>query len=181
MERELAPKWTIEEMTPEDVELATEMRLQSWAETYINDEAGVTTEWIEERNARQRSKEKAQSRRERFAAGKEKGTLGAWVARDNSGQIIGSTTPFIDNDGVQHLGSLYVDKQWHGSGIASELMQRVMDWLDSSKDIVLSVVSYNERAKAFYRKWGFVEVQGSDDLFEGVMPEVKMVRKGEKS
>ena len=101
MERELVPKWTIEEMALGDVESATEMRLKSWLDTYINDDLGVTREWIEQGNGFQ-----------------------------------------------------------------------------LSEDIVLGVVTYNERAKAFYKKWGFEEVPDSESLFEGLMPEIVMIRKG---
>lgn len=180
MELELAPKWTIEEMTLEDVEPATDMRLNSWLDTYVNDDFGVTKEWIEQRNTLQRSEEKVNSRRDRFLNNKTNGAMNAWVARDDSGEIIGSTTPYIDSDGVQHVGSLYVDKKWHGKGVSSELMTRALDWFDLSQDIVLNVVAYNERAKTFYRKWGFEVVTGSEGMFEDLMPEVMMIRKGEK-
>lgn len=181
MEKERAPKFTISEMTQEDIDAATEMRLASWLDTYPSAEHGVERGWIEERNRQQRSPEIAASRRERFNAGKMKKTLQAWVARDVSGKIVGSTTPFIDEDGSQHVGSLYVDKAWHGTGVGSSLMQKVIDWFDPTKDIELGVVSYNERAKAFYRKWGFKEVISSETLFAEKIPEVKMIRKGVKS
>jgi GNAT superfamily N-acetyltransferase len=179
MEREPKLKFTIEEMQPEDIESATEMRLQSWLDTYVNDDLDVTREWIEERNEAQLSGQKAESRRQRFLAGKEAGTFMAWVVHDDDGEVIGSTTPFIDEAGVQHVGSLYVDKRWHGTGVASQLMQKVIDWFDASKSIELGVVTYNERAKAFYRKWGFEEVPESETLFMDKMPEVMMVRKGD--
>lgn len=180
MEKERAPEFTIEHMQLEDIEDATKMRLQSWLDTYVNDELGVTREWIEARNLRHLSDERIRSRRERYLKRIEQGTFAAWVARDNAGKIIGSTTPFTDDDGVQHLGSLYVEKSWQGKGMANELMQKVINWFDPAKDIELGVVAYNERAKAFYRKWGFVEVPGSEDLFDDKIPEVKMIRKGKK-
>ena len=62
--------------------------------------------------------------------------------------------------------SLYVDKNWHGTGMASELMQRVVDWFDDTKPIELGVVAYNERAKAFYKKWGFEEIPNTETLFD---------------
>ena len=171
-------QFTIEEMQLEDIETATEIRLQSWLDTYVNDEVGITREWIEQRNADQLSEARVASRRERFLKNKENGTMNAWVVRDKAGKIIGSATPFISDSGVQRVGSLYVDKDWQGKGVANELMQRVIDWCDPNKDIELEVISYNERAKAFYRKWGFEEVPGSEALFDGRMPEVKMIRKG---
>lgn len=166
-------QFKIERMQPEDIEAATEMRLQSWLDTYPNEEAGVTREWVEARNAKQRTPEAVERRRkqmEEFGAG--------WVARVN-GEIVGSTTPYKDQYGIQHVGSLYVKKEYHGTGIGSALMQKILEWSDQTQPLVLSVVSYNERAKAFYRKWGFKEIAGSERLFADVIPEIDMVRPGD--
>lgn len=180
MEQNRAPQFVVEEMSVDDIEPATQMRLASWLETYANDEHGVSRNWIAARNVRQQSSEKQAARRERFLSGKADGTFMGWVARDENGAIVGATTPYISKDGVQHVGSLYVDKNWQGKGPGSALMQKVVDWFDPHKPIELGVVSYNERAKAFYRKWGFEEVPGSEMLLENVVPEIRMVRKGEK-
>ena len=179
LEIEPQPKFTITEMSLQEIEPATEMRLKSWLDTYVNEAIGVTREWIELHNIERVSAEKAQSRKKRFTHGKEQGTFNAWVAKDTNGTIMGSTTPFIDEKGHQHLGSLYVDKKWHGTGVGSELMQKVVDWFDPSKPIELMVVTYNGRARAFYEKWGFEEIPGSDDLFEEKIPEIKMMRKAQ--
>lgn len=170
------PRFTIEEMTVDTVEQATKMRLASWLETYVNEEAGVTREWIEARNKEQLSPEKAAARRERL--GNSNGER--WVARDQDGNVIGVTTPYRDDEGVQHVGSLYVDQKWHGKGVGGALMQKVIAWSDPTKPLELGVVAYNERAKAFYRKWGFEEIPGSDMLFDDKIPEIKMIRKGGK-
>lgn len=166
----------IEEMKLEDIEPATRMRLQSWLDTYPNDQYGVSREWVKTRNRDQLSPEKIASRRERFIEGKQNGTFNAWIARSAEGKIIGSTTPFKAEDETWRLGSLYVDKNWHGKGVAGQLMQKVIDWING-EDVYLEVASYNERAKAFYRKWGFEEIPDSESLFAGNIPEIKMVRK----
>lgn len=180
MEQEPQPKFTIEAMQPEDLDEATAMRRKSWLDTYVNEEAGVTREWIEERNHFQLLPENKELRKERFVKGVAAGNFAAWVARDAQGKIIGSTTPSIDSDGTQHVGSLYVDKDWHGTGVGAALMQKVIDWADPKKPLVLGVATYNERAKAFYKKWGFVEVEGSETLHDGKIPEIKMIRKGDE-
>lgn len=178
IENEPQPQFLITEMTVGDIEPATRMRLQSWADTYINNSAGVTSEWIEQHNQVQLSPEKQKSRQERFLVGKQKNTFNAWVAKDSKGNIIGSTTPFIDEDGTQRVGSMYVDKEWLGKGVGNQLMQKVIGWFDSAKPIELTVVSYNERAKAFYKKWGFEEIPGSIVLHDGgVIPEIRMIRR----
>lgn len=166
-------QFTIERMTRETILAANEVRLQSWLDTYVNDRYGVTLEWIEARNKSQLTPEAMERRfkqMEEFGAG--------WVAIVD-GKVVGSATPYTDRKGVQHVGSLYVDKKYHGTGIGSALMQKIIEGFDDSKPIVLSVVTYNERAKAFYRKWGFKEVEGSDRLFDNTIPEVDMIRQSE--
>lgn len=175
-EFEPKPRYTISEMTADDLDGVSIMRKQAWKDTYTNPEVGVTEEWIDERFASRLAPEGHAARQTRFLDGKQAGTLNAWTARNEKGEIIGATTPYIDQDGEQRVGSLYVDKRWHGTGLGSELMQRVVDWFDPEKPIALEVVSYNDRAKAFYRKWGFEEVAGSDALFGDKIPEIRMIR-----
>jgi len=148
------------------------MRMASWLDTYVNDELGITREWIETHSAEQMSDERRQRRLKKLSDP----NCAGWVATDESGKVIGVTTPFIDNKGIQHIGSLYVDKNWHGRGIAGRLMQQVIDWFDPGKPIELGVATYNERAIAFYRKWGFELVPGSEKLFDDKIPEIKMIR-----
>lgn len=175
-ELEPSPNFTITAMTAEDILPANMMRLESWLDTYVNDELGVTREWIESRNKDQNSPEKLENRKKRLSDP----SYAGWVAKDNAGEVIGVTTPFTDENGTQHVGSLYVSKDWLGKGLGATLMQKVIDWSDSTKPIELGVATYNERAKAFYRKWGFDEVPGSEELFADMIPEVKMIRKGDK-
>jgi len=175
-ENEPRPTFEILAMTPDDIEEATSMRLTSWFDAYLNEEVGVTSEWIAERNLTQITPEKNKLWKERLA---DTVHHAGWVAKDSSGKIIGSTTPYIDEDGRQDIGSMYVEKNWHGKGVSTALMQKAIDWFDTTKPIELGVVQYNERAKAFYRKWGFEEVPNSETLFADKIPSILMVRKGE--
>lgn len=169
-------EYTIELISAENIDEANIMRLNSWLDTYVNEELGITREWILERNKKQMSDEVRQRRLERLKNPKSKG----WVAKSSDGIIIGVATPHTDDEGIQHVGSLYVDKDWHGKGVGGALMQKIIVWLDESKPIVLGVVTYNERAKAFYRKWGFVEISGSETLFDNKIPETMMSRPPQK-
>lgn len=179
-EKELKPQFTIEEMQLKDIKEATEMRLPSSLDTYPNQEHGVSREWVEGQNARQQRPEVAKARHERFEKMRTANRGAGWVAKDSMNKIIGVTTPYIDEDGVQHVGSLYVGKEWHGTGVGSVLMQEVIDRFDDSKPIELGVASYNDRAKAFYRKWEFEEVSDSETLFDGKIPEIRMIRKAKQ-
>ena len=163
-------------MLPDDVMPATKMRTDCWIDTYVNEDAGVTLDWVIKHNQEQLKSEKNESRIERL---KDSAHHAGWVAKDLNGNIIGSTTPFKYDDGRQDVGSLYVAKEWQGKGVATALMQKVINWFDAKKQIELVVASYNERAKAFYRKWGFKEVPNSSSMFNDVIPSIKMIRKGE--
>ena len=168
--------FTISTMTPEDVRAATYMRLQSWLDTYVNEDHGVSREWIEEHN-KQKSTDEAIERRIVMLGGK---NSKGFIAKDEYDVIIGAAMPYQDTKGIQHVGSLYVDKVWHGKGVGGALMKEIINWSNPGLPIILSVATYNERAKAFYRKWGFVEIPGSNALFDDKIPEIKMIRKGDK-
>ena len=180
-EYEPRPTFAITEMSADAIDGATAMRLESWVATYVNEDLGVTEEWIRDRFASRLSPETHDTRVSRFETAKQAGKLNAWVARDAGGEIVGSTTPFITEDGKQRVGSIYVDKKAHGTGLGSQLMQKVVDWFDPEKPIYLEVVTYNERAKAFYRKWGFEEIPGTEDIYADLLPEVTMIRQPENS
>lgn len=169
MQKTTRHKYSIEAMQPADVVEATKMRLQSWRDTYHNDDLGVTAEWLDTVIEQELSDERM---RERVARG-----VFGWVARDEQGKIIGVSMPFVMEDGTQRVGGLYVDKAWHGKGVGSALMQRVIAYHDPKKPIALGVASYNERAKAFYRKWGFEEAPNSTEYFREKIPTVRMIRK----
>jgi diamine N-acetyltransferase len=66
----------------------------------------------------------------------------------------------VEGESPIELWRFYIDREWHGRGLAQKLMQRVD--LDArrmgARTMWLGVWERNERAKAFYRKCGFVDV-----------------------
>jgi GNAT superfamily N-acetyltransferase len=58
------------------------------------------------------------------------------------------------------LVRFYVDEPWHGSGLASALMEVCLTEAKQGgfRTIYLGVWEKNLRAQAFYRKWDFVRV-----------------------
>ena len=58
------------------------------------------------------------------------------------------------------LARLYVERVWHGRGIAPRLMTAIIDAARArqAKTMWLGVWEHNVRAVAFYRKFGFVDV-----------------------
>jgi len=58
------------------------------------------------------------------------------------------------------LKQLYVLDDWTGTGLGGALMRRVMELAqaDGCTAVVLGVWEHNERAKAFYQRFGFKEI-----------------------
>jgi RimJ/RimL family protein N-acetyltransferase len=66
----------------------------------------------------------------------------------------------IGADGAIELRRFYVDRAWHGRGLAQRLMQAVEQAVRAraAPGIWLGVWEHNARAIAFYRKCGFLDV-----------------------
>ena len=72
----------------------------------------------------------------------------------------GAAPSCIDADRPAEILRLYVDKPWHGKGVAQQLMEHSLEQgrLMGAAQIWLGVWERNPRAISFYRKYGFVEV-----------------------
>jgi RimJ/RimL family protein N-acetyltransferase len=176
-ETEPIPPYTISPMVLDDTEGMYNLLRSGHRDTYVNEALGITAEKVDQRF----TKSTAEERRARNEQRIDDPNNQVWVAKDEQQNVIGMVAPRIEEDGTRRLGALYVVKDWQGKGIAHELMAKAIDWLDGEhNDIKLGVVTYNERAKAFYRKYGFEEVPNSETLFDELIPEVFMLRKAQK-
>jgi diamine N-acetyltransferase len=62
--------------------------------------------------------------------------------------------------GALGLQQIYVLSDWHGLGVADRLMSWALATAtsDQAPEVCLTVFDHNERAKRFYRRYGFAEV-----------------------
>lgn len=69
----------------------------------------------------------------------------------------GKTDPCVLGDRPLELLRLYVDARWHGRGVGPALMGRCLELATSEgfQTLWLGVWEHNDRALAFYRKYGF--------------------------
>lgn len=74
------------------------------------------------------------------------------------------------------LWRFYVDRGWHGRGVATALMERVKEEARQrgARTLWLGVWEHNARARAFYAKCGFVDVGEHIFLF-GTDPQTDRV------
>ncbi len=88
-----------------------------------------------------------------------------WLA-ERAGALLGYAQAGPVDMGVAHaerdleLHRLYVADEVKGAGIAQALMQGVLDWAraQTAEALWLSVWENNDRAQAFYRRYGFTHV-----------------------
>ena len=92
-----------------------------------------------------------------------RGTLVAEAGHQGIGYVqLGweSTPACVTGPAPAEIVRFYVDRPWHGRGIAQALMDAAADLarLRGSRTLWLGVWERNDRAVAFYRKSGFVDV-----------------------
>lgn len=98
---------------------------------------------------------------DRMASAKEHSnkTLQVQIALESpSKEAVGYCISTISADNRGEIDSLFVRQSFRNLGIASELMNRALSWLDSQNVIEknIGVVHGNENAYPFYAKFGFL-------------------------
>lgn len=177
MKAQLVPKLEIRDTTFEDIPKFRAMHGASWRDTYPSPENGVSYEWVKERTASWVTPEGIEKSKEHFKNILGKSNHLHKVAVMN-GEIIGILHVFRKEVGGYHLAALYVATPYHGTGVAQQLMDIALKWCDPAEPIDLDVAVYNERAKAFYAKYEFLEKPGTEQLFADTIPVVTMEREG---
>lgn len=179
MEKESTLKFEIMRPTQDDVEGLIEMHAQSWLDAYPNPEYDVSREFIEEHVKRFTSDEGRAKRAAYVKESYENPDYYLRIVKDSDGKIIG----FVDarKGSVPELCGLYIDKTAYGSGLARVLAEPALRWIGQENDIKLTVVAYNDRAQAFYKKLGFEAVPESDKSHDNIpLNVIDMIRKGDK-
>jgi ribosomal protein S18 acetylase RimI-like enzyme len=77
------------------------------------------------------------------------------VAAMSDGKLAGFVIATVHAENNRELDWLMVDPDFHGNGIAFQLMHAGVEWLGEDQPIWLNVVRHNARAIGFYRKHGF--------------------------
>lgn len=178
-EYENQPIYEIREATVEDVVAIRTMHAQSWRDTYVNEEHGVTKEWVYETTEKWLTpeySEKSVSKLTKVFNDPEH----LYRVALRGEEVVGFVHASTKSDGTRHLGALYTDRSTHGTGLGQQLMAIVDEWSQRGT-VDLEVAAYNERAKSFYRTHGFVETGVSDESRYLEIPITRMVREGEKN
>lgn len=165
--------------TPEDVLGIQVVFYKTWIDTYPNEEAGITIADIEDR-FKDYFTEDALAKRREGVINLPKGNI-FFIAKEGK-KVVGVCRVILHADKNQ-LQAIYVLPEYQGRGVGRLLWEEAQKQFDSSKDIIVQVVTYNTKAIGFYKKLGF-EDNGRrfiDERFKmksgNVMPEMEMVIK----
>ena len=79
------------------------------------------------------------------------------VTAGSEGTAIAYCLSNVSAEGVAEVDSLFVDTRFRGCGIGTELMRRALAWFrtTAATSLVVSVMHGNDKAVAFYRRFGF--------------------------
>ncbi len=157
------------------------LRRRVWLSCYVCAERGFTKERILA-EYRFTDKQSVFAMRESLSGG-EDGEVGVFVAeallRGGKRKAVGFV---VGERWENRLTMLYVDSVCQGRGVGEKLWQRAKEFLDGGRDIVLTVVDFNEGAQAFYARRGFVfdEAVGMQEGCESLFGSKGMRRRAEK-
>jgi ribosomal protein S18 acetylase RimI-like enzyme len=135
----------------EEKEIAS-IRKETWLDTYPNEQYGITREDILSKDFD--SEMKLQESRGMIKSSG-KGSNYIRIAKDG-GKIIGFSSG-IKRENFNELTAFYILPSYQGQGTGKMLAKLILEWLGEDKKIVVNVVEYNEKAKFFYKKLGFIK------------------------
>lgn len=157
-------RYFVEQPTIDDAIEIINMHNKSWLDTYPNEEHGISREYIESMISNRLTPKGIDQRRDNIERSHNDPTYFLRIAKDSGGHIVGFIDGFLEDDKYE-LAGLYTDKQTHGSGLALILWNSYREWADPAKVIWLTVATYNDRARGFYKKNGFKELPETERLY----------------
>ncbi len=172
MERE--PLFKIEKPKIGDEILLAPMHIQSWKQTYVTPESGLTEEMVDQYLGHMLTD--TDFRRNTISESLENPSKVLYrVVRNAEDEIVG----FLHgskNEETNELDGIYLLDEVKGSGIGGKLMEEFLAWIDKNKPSRLEVFSFNERALGFYKKYGFTQTDKPIQMWKDKLPFIEMVR-----
>ncbi len=167
----------------EDIIGIQEVFYKTWISTYPNKEIGITREDIEDRFKNHFSEEIIKKRTEYYLnIPKNEQVL---IAKDGP-SVIGICRA-IKNEEFNQLQAIYVLPDYQNKGIGMLLWNKIKEFLEDDKNIIVQVATYNDKAISFYKKLGFIDTgkRFADERFRmaisgALIPEMEMIIKNVK-
>jgi ribosomal protein S18 acetylase RimI-like enzyme len=169
--------------TPADAEGLQRVFLETWLDTYPNEEAGITRTDIEDHFKDALTAETLQ--KERLTLANPPDDKRRYFIAKNDERVVGVCGATLFDD-FNKLGVIYVLPEFQRQGVGFKLWQAVEPFLTNGKSTIVHVASYNDKAIAFYQKLGFEDTgkRFTDERFRmksgSVLPEMEMILRADK-
>lgn len=173
---------------PDDAAAIRQVQAETWLAAYPNEAVGITREGLRahlEGPAGEKIPERVAQIRDRLESEVSGRARGRDFVAVLDGAMAGFTAPFVEPGGRRRVGALYVLPAAQGRGIGHLLLAENLAWHGEDQDVYLHVAAYNERAKRFYERHGFVvtgeTVPDEAAIIGGVaMPQLQMLRRAKQ-
>ena len=166
----------IEIATLEDAEGILNVQRNTWLCVYPNTEHGISKQDIQEKIDGFELKWW-----KKIASSNNKTGKRVWVAKLNN-ETVGFGGAMKEGE-MNRLTSIYVLPNCQRKGVGKALIEEILKFLGEEKPIVIEVVSYNDKAINFYKKFGFVKNRDITPTRHAklpsgkMMPEIEMIRR----
>jgi ribosomal protein S18 acetylase RimI-like enzyme len=144
-----SPTFEVSRATPEDVAGIQDVLYRVWRATYPNEALGITVTDIEEMY-KDRNTDEALARMRKHISSARETTL---VAKEN-GKVVG-VCRVIRREHENVMEAIYVLPEYQRLGIGSAIWRETQKLLESNKEIIVQVATYNTGAIEFYKRCGF--------------------------
>lgn len=148
--------------TKKDILGLIEVKATTWADTYENQDCGVTKEMIFNHFNKKYTEEK---KLEMYKSIKDL-TRKNWIAKDNE-KIIAWLGCSKDIEKQSGRFAIYVLPEYQGLGIGRRMLKKGFTWLSKMKNIEIGVIEYNPKAIALYKSLGFEFTGKKEDFVMG--------------
>lgn len=157
----------------DEIPLAS-MHIQSWKETYVTPESGLTSEMVDELLGHMLTN--TDFRKNTISESLQNPDRVFYrVVKNDKSEIVG----FIHgskHEKANRLDAIYLLNEVKGTGISEKLMVEFLEWIDKSKKTELEVFSFNDRAISFYVKYGFIKSNKPPQVWKNKLPFFEMER-----
>lgn len=173
----MSKHFTITPAQLEDAEVLGEVHLESWLQTYPNEELGIDEKWIRETFTKIVSEDGNEFRRNTIKESYQPNSRILYlVVRDKQGKARGFLhASRADGDNPARLDAIYLTDDVKGTGVAQELMKKALEFV-GEQTMELQCATYNPRAINFYEKYGFVKQPGTIVKHRAKIPVMTMIR-----
>ena len=164
----------ITDATTQDAHVIGQIQSEAWLDSYASPENGITKEDIQ-----LKVDEWNKIGDTRIEDNLNNPNSRTWVVKIDE-KIVGFSA-VLKTENENKLEAIFILPKYQGQGIGSKLLETTLNWLGNSKKITTDVVSYNERAKNLYKKFGFEETEETvDDVLTlpngKIIPKILMVK-----